>query len=269
MEFLLNNECLFYDIKGKGQPLIILHAMGTDHRSMAAWIEPLFDSIDGWQRVYIDIPAHGNSNKVNDIKSTQDMLNLILAFISSTFHNRSFALLGHSFGGYLAQGIMSERLNLVKGICLLAPALHLIERRLPHKEILERDNHLIEALDSDIQQSIHTLLVNQTEDYIDLFLKEIQPGRLLANREFLQSNWREQGYFLKQAPLQNKEEITQPSLMILGKQDAICGYMDHLSLLKRFKYLTFSILNNTGHLMQIEKRNLVQELVRDWIRTLK
>jgi pimeloyl-ACP methyl ester carboxylesterase len=268
MEFISGDERLFYRVEGEGHPLIILHAMGTDHRSMSAWIEPVFDHIDGVQRIYIDIPAHGKSNIVNRLKSTQDMLDLILAFIDSKLSSRTFSLLGHSFGGYLAQGIMSQKLGSIKGICLLAPALHLKERILPQKVVRDRDIQQIDALDPDIKQAIETLMVYQNKENIESFLKEIQPGRLLANREFLQSNWREKGYFLKNKPFSDTTHILQPSLIILGKQDAICGYEDHIPFINMFTNLTFSILNNAGHLIPIEKRESVQVLVRDWISTI-
>ena len=41
------------------------------------------------------------------------------------------------------------------------------------------------------------------------------------------SNWREKGYFLSEEPLNDVSTLTQPVLIILGKQDSICGYKDH------------------------------------------
>ena len=91
---------IFYEVIGEGVPILILHSMGTDHRSMKAWIEPIFKKINGYQRVYIDLPAHGNSIIDENLKSTDDMLTNILDFIDMAFLNMIFSLIGFSFGGY-------------------------------------------------------------------------------------------------------------------------------------------------------------------------
>jgi pimeloyl-ACP methyl ester carboxylesterase len=256
---------IFYEVVGEGTPLLILHSMGTDHRSMKAWLEPIFNNINGYQRIYIDLPAHGNSVIDKNLRSSNDMLTNILDFINNVFHNKIFSLIGYSFGGYLAQGILHYRQYQVKSICLLASALHLKERSLPEKVVLEKDEGLFSSLDSDIRSAFETLFVYQNKENLDYFLNEIQPGRFLANREFLTSNWREKGYFFSEEPFQNVENLRQPALIILGKQDSICGYKDYGLLLNKFPNSTHIILNKAGHMLHIEKRKIVQQLVEDWL----
>jgi pimeloyl-ACP methyl ester carboxylesterase len=269
MEFISGKNRLFYQIQGEGHPIYILHAMGTDHRSMAAWLEPIFGDLDRFQRIYIDIPAHGKTQIDSSIKSTEAMMNLILDFINESAQGQPFSLLGHSFGGYLAQGILAKRKKQVKGINLIAPALHLKERSLPQKVIKESDTQMLAALSPDIKAAIDTLLVVQSKKNIEAFLKEVQPGRLLADREFLQSNWREEGYFLSASPLEAAGCFQQKALLLLGKQDAICGYLDYFPFINKFPNLTFTILDEAGHLLPIEKRETVQALVKDWVKSLQ
>jgi pimeloyl-ACP methyl ester carboxylesterase len=256
---------IFYEVVGEGMPLLILHSMGTDHRSMKAWIEPIFKNINGYQRVYIDLPAHGYSVIDKNVKSTNDMLSNILDFIDTVFPNKIFSLIASSFGGYLAQGILHFRQDQVKSICLLASALHLKERNLPKKVVLEKNEGLLSALESDIRNAFETLMVYQNKENLDHFLSEIQPGRLLANRDFLTSNWREKGYFLSEEPFHDVSKLLQPALIILGKQDNICGYKDYDFLLNKFPNSTYVILNKAGHMLHIEKRKIVQQLVKDWL----
>ncbi|WP_285857011.1 hypothetical protein [Mesobacillus subterraneus] len=40
MDCEVRKGTIHYEILGKGFPLLILHAMRTDHRSMKAWIAP-------------------------------------------------------------------------------------------------------------------------------------------------------------------------------------------------------------------------------------
>lgn len=265
MIFKKEDNQLFYEKYGEGHPIIILHAMGTDHRSMKSWVEPIFNHINGFKRIYLDIPEHGLSKIGSCIKSTQNFLDLIQSFIESELNQQPFSLVGHSYGGYLAQEIMSENKDLVRGLCLLAPVLHQRDRNLPDKVFREVDNEYLDSLNPDIKSAINTLLVYQKKENIQLFLEEVQPGRLLANRKFLLSDWRKEGYLIKNDPLNHTDLLDYPTLLLLGKQDSICGYIDYTPFLEKFSNLTFTILDQAGHLMQIEKREVVQSLFKDWV----
>lgn len=67
-----------YEIIGEGYPLVFLHAMGTDHRSMQAWAEPHFAHTLGYQRIYIDLPAHGHSPVEDWVRTSDDLLSMLL-----------------------------------------------------------------------------------------------------------------------------------------------------------------------------------------------
>lgn len=34
---------IHFDVIGEGMPIIVLHPLGTDHRSMINWLEPVFE----------------------------------------------------------------------------------------------------------------------------------------------------------------------------------------------------------------------------------
>lgn len=54
MNCIVTKGNINYEVFGSGFPIIIMHSMGTDHRSMIPWIEPIFESLQGFQRIYID-----------------------------------------------------------------------------------------------------------------------------------------------------------------------------------------------------------------------
>lgn len=256
---------IHYEVCGEGFPILILHSMGTDYRSMKMWMEPIFSSIQGFQRYYIDLPAHGLSKIDESLKSTDDILNNILDFIEKILPNHFFYLVGFSFGGYLSQGILHYKRNQVRGICLLASALHLKEKILPKKVVYGKDMELLNTLDNDIRKAFETLMIVQNEENLIRFLNEIQPGRLLANRKFLTSSWRENEYFLSEVPFHDVESLPHSALIISGRNDSICGYKDHEFLIKIFPNSTFVVLNRAGHMLQIEKREIIQTLIKDWL----
>ncbi|NOV01201.1 alpha/beta fold hydrolase [Paenibacillus planticolens] len=267
MECQVSKGIINYEVCGEGSPIIVLHMMGTDHRSMKSWLEPIFIERNEWKRIYVDIPAHGKSAITDQVKGTDDMLDMIMEFIDTVLPNQMFSVIGASFGGYLAQGIIHKRSESIKGICLLAPVIHLpgSERKLPAKVVCEEDYSLFGELDEDISNAFQLLMVYQNKSNLLTFLKEIQPGRSVANREFLASDWRKEGYYFKFEPFSNVEQLQQPALIILGRQDSICGFEDQMKLLRKFNHASFAILDQAGHMIQIEQRETTISLVKDWL----
>jgi len=107
MQIKVAKGSINYERFGRGFPILILHSMGTDHRSMKPWLEPIFSQLQGVQRIYIDLPAHGKSCIDDSLRSSDDMLLNLLDFIDQLFPDQGFSLVGFSFGGYLAQGIFA------------------------------------------------------------------------------------------------------------------------------------------------------------------
>lgn len=48
MSCVVTKTSINYEIFGSGFSIIIKHSMGTDHRSMMPWIEPIFESLQGF-----------------------------------------------------------------------------------------------------------------------------------------------------------------------------------------------------------------------------
>ncbi|WP_409250890.1 alpha/beta fold hydrolase [Bacillus sp. SCS-153A] len=225
---------IHYKVIGKGRPFVILHSMGTDHRAMEAWLEPIFNEVDSCKRVYVDLPAHGYSTINEDFKGTEQMAGNIMEFIEKTLGGEKFSLIGMSYGGYIAQGILDVMGEQVEGIALLVPAVHNRSNPLPQKVVFECEQEMMEELDRDVKTAFQTLMVVQTDTMLKRFRAEIQPGRELADRVFLTSNWRDKNYFFKKEPFIEQKSISIPALFLTGKQDFICGYEDQYELYKSF-----------------------------------
>ncbi|QDP39180.1 alpha/beta fold hydrolase [Radiobacillus deserti] len=258
MKYQAGNNILHYFVEGSGHPVFVLHGIGTDHRAMKGWLEPIFVEREGFQRIYVDLPWHGES-VCKGITSTVEARNILSTFLTDLIGERSYSIIGHSYGGYVAQGLISDHLT---GLCLITPAIHKKERDVPSKTAYNRDESALAEVDSDIRTAFETLMVDQSADNLQLFLSEVQPGRSLADRKFLTSNWREFGYFFESDPLAKRYDGR--ALIIAGKLDAICGYKDYYKIIENMPNSTFAVLPS-GHLPQIEKRQTVQHLVNDWL----
>ncbi|MFC5469301.1 alpha/beta fold hydrolase [Cohnella suwonensis] len=83
MKCELSNASIHYEMYGEGRPIIFLHALSLDFQSMKNVFEPLFTSRLGWKRIYVDLPGMGESKAENWMKSSDDILAVILKFIDS------------------------------------------------------------------------------------------------------------------------------------------------------------------------------------------
>ncbi|MGF2616551.1 alpha/beta fold hydrolase [Rossellomorea aquimaris] len=260
---------IHYKIIGEGRPVFILHSMWTDYRAMENWLEPIFSKHEKFKRIYLDLPAHGKSTISKEFKGTDHFIENIISFIGQTIGNEHFSLLGMSYGAYAAQGIMTRMIERVKGIALIVPGVHNRTGKLPDKVVLGREEGLGKDLAEDITRAFETLMAIQTKNSWDLFLKEIQPGRELADREFLTSDWRENHYFLESDPFSSLESIEVPALFLMGKQDWICGWEDQYEVFKKFTRASFIVLDGAGHMLHIEKREMASACVNEWLAALK
>ena len=73
------------------------------------------------------------------------MLQVILQFIDHVIPNQSFTLVGHSYAGYLARGLVYHRPQVIEGLCLLVPWIKYAhqDRLTPEKITLRADPTLL------------------------------------------------------------------------------------------------------------------------------
>ncbi|WP_420397167.1 alpha/beta fold hydrolase [Nioella sp.] len=100
--------------KGSGRNLLVLHGATLDHRHMVETVEPLFKAREGWRRIYVDLPGHGQS-PTEGVVTQEDLLSRVAAFMVATFPDEPFAIIGESRGSYIAQGLAYLRPDLVEG----------------------------------------------------------------------------------------------------------------------------------------------------------
>ncbi|MDZ5418671.1 alpha/beta hydrolase [Lacticaseibacillus rhamnosus] len=106
---------LHYNKIGVGKTIYFLHGMGLDGHSMAAFYEPRFTSEERhFARLYPDLPGMGNSPATSALQSADDVLAQVHAFIQATSEGPCY-LVGHSYGGYLALGLLARFPNEFSG----------------------------------------------------------------------------------------------------------------------------------------------------------
>lgn len=265
MEFKIKNTSINYEIIGDGKPIVMLHGYYVDHRLMAGCMETVFSNIEGYKRIYLDLPGMGKSGSADWIKSSDDMLEVVMSFIEEIIPKEHFLIAGQSYGGYLARGVIHKMADRIDGILLICPLIlaDYKKRTVEEHLVLVKDSELLATMTTEEAEEFDASFVVQSQKIYERNLNEVMCGVNIADAKFLQK-LQQNGYpFSFDVDKVNK--IDKPTLLLLGKQDDCVGYKDAWQILENFSRATFAILDGAGHNLQLEQEELFNSLVTNWL----
>jgi len=259
----LKNATIKYLSYGEGYPILIMHGHGpNDHQYMMYDFEPLFEQRSGWQRIYVDLPGHGQTVWPDWVTSPDQILDLICDFIDQIIPGKPFTLAGLSWGGELSLGLIDRRAEMVEGLFLSVPATNVekSKRKLPDHITLVEDHSFTEDLQED-EKWITDYLVVQNRSFLDRLRREIfqvsrENDKLGTDWDLLRAHY---SFDPKQVFLD------KPTLILTGRQDRAVGYRDAWDLIENFPRATYAVLDRAGHFLSIEQRTLMQALINEWL----
>jgi len=260
---------VYCEVTGEGKPVVMVHGMGVDHRTMKGCMEPVFQSrSEGWKRIYFDLPGMGRTPGADWIASSDDMYRFVLAFIDEIIPHEPFLIVGESYGGYLARAVARERPGAVEGMLLIGPLVVADDklRDVPPLSVIHRDAKLENTLDEEERHFLDLFLVNQTAANWERFQAEMLAGFECADPEV---NARIRGDIAAYTFTFDVDDLAapfeKPCLILTGRQDCLVGYRDAWKLLKNYPRGSFVVLDLAGHGMQIDQAGLFNALVGEWL----
>lgn len=266
MECDLEDIKIYYEIYGEGCPVLMIHGWPVDHRIMKGCMEPLFKTRSSYKRIYFDLPGMGKTKSEDWINSSDDFLNIILDFIENVIPDQNFLLVGESYGGYLARGLIEEKYDLIDGILFLVPVIiaNHDKRILPNPNILVKDSNYLSTLSPDELEIIEDVASVINQRVCERGKEEGINAIKIADMEFL-DRVQENAYAFSFDVDNTYESFDKPTLFILGRQDSNVGYHDAVNIIEKFPRATYAILDKAGHVAQIEQEKLFNYLTHDWL----
>lgn len=268
MECGLGDVTVYYEVFGEGKPILMLHGWSIDHHHMVSAMEPVFERREGWKRFYPDLPGHGGTPGAGWITDQDHMLEVIVRFIDAVIPGERFAIAGASAGGYLARGVVYRRSAWVDGLLLTVPAVVTDDskRALPDHVTLAEDPSFISGLGPEEAKVIENVpIVAQSPEALEAVRSALRAGQM-ADHVFLsriRQNPEKYAFsFDVDAP---GEPFPAPTLIVVGRQDAICGYRDAWDILENYPRATFAVLDRAGHLLEAEQAGLYHALMDEWL----
>ena len=253
-----------YEIIGEGVPVLIIHGWGIDRTTMQGAFEPVFESLGGYKRFYIDLPGMGMSEH-GDVHNSDDILVLLHGFAVEVIGER-FMLVGQSYGGLLSRGFVNRFRELVLKLILLVPCVipGVRQGRVEPHRIIEKDDALLASLSKEDYDSFTLMNVVLTAPVWERYKKNLMPALARADWDFLNSDL-EGSFSFDVDDMEPVPEI--PTLIIAAKQDTEVGYKDQFDLMRIYPSSTYCAVEKAGHNLQIEQPEIFENIVRSWLIT--
>ena len=266
MKCKIKNVSINYEVIGEGKPIVMIHGYYTDYRVMTGCMEPLISDKESYKRIYIDLPGMGESESAAWINNSDTMLNIVIDVIEKIIPDENFLLVGESYGGYLARGVMYKMAARIDGVLLICPVIIADhnKRNVPAHIVLVKDDKLLSKLTPEKAENFNCGAVVQSEKIYERYENEIMAGVKIADSNFLR-NFRKNGYVFSFDVDNSNNKFDKPVLMLVGKQDNCVGYKDQWGILENFPRATFAILDRAGHNLQIEQAAVFNSLVNEWL----
>jgi len=259
----ISGTTVFYQVRGEGKPILMLHGLYSDHKAMIFTMEPHLAQRDGWRRIYLDLPGHGKTPAPKWVVSHDQVLDILEQFIDRVIPGERFLVAGGSYGGYLTQGLIYRRAARIDGVLLIVPVIvpQPVPEDLPPRTVVVRDPAIVAQAQAENLAGFDELAVTQSTDALSDFrvLKASPP----PDQEFLDRLSAGPAFTFDVDAL--PWPFPAPTVFILGRQDHWFGYRDAWRILENYPRATFAVLDGAGHVVTAEKKALFGALLRDWL----
>lgn len=258
---------LYFETVGVGHPIIFIHGMGLDSHSMKSFYEPLLTQSeqDSLCRIYLDLPGMGASEIPHTLYNADNLVEQINSF-SHAISSEQVGLVSHSYGGYLALGLLSQfQKSFVAGF-LTAPVVianHATRHVAPHKLIIK------EKLTDNSDAFADYLAMNVVID--SRSCHQYQKLILPAAQNFNQPFWdtmKTKGTYRLNKETSMASLVKQPVTMLLGQNDNEVGYMDQLAFAEGHANIHAQVLQNAGHNLMIDAPTTVATQFHTFLNSL-
>jgi pimeloyl-ACP methyl ester carboxylesterase len=173
---------IYYEIRGIGKPIFLLHGLALDH---SIWLEMADYYADQAQFIIPDLRGHGRTALGDADATLEQFANDVIRLADHLGHEK-FILAGHSMGGYIALALAEAYPERLAGLAMVTSnaradspekregrlgdaksvltegtkriANTLIQRLMPEGELAQPDEHLCEVVLNSLPEGFANVL---------------------------------------------------------------------------------------------------------------
>lgn len=266
----LNGLDYYYQVRGFGLPLVLLHGFTG---SSANWLEVLNPFSNHFQVVLIDLPGHGRtaSSSIPE-RYTMEMVSHDLITIAKALNLSTFNLLGYSMGGRLALYMAARYPAYIKSLILesASPGLETTAQR---QVRIQNDNRLASEIELNgvpaFVERWQRLPLFATQQRLPKAEREtLHHQRLSNSASGLAYSLRGMGTGQQPSLWFELDSIDLPVLILAGELDKKYVRIAQ-QMAAMIPQAGLNIIADAGHNIHLEKTQIFVATVLDFLNSLK
>ncbi|HYF29693.1 MAG TPA: alpha/beta hydrolase [Chitinophagaceae bacterium] len=258
-KLLFQGKNLWYRLRGEGQPVMLVHGFGEDHR---IWDEQVIQLEKRFRVILPDLPGSGDSELAPDV--SMDNMAEALYVILQEEEIDSIALFGHSMGGYVALAFAEKYPNVVSALGLVHSTAYADneEKKATRRKGIEFiRNHGVHEFLKGIVPNLFSAATKQA--YPELVTRLIDRYRNMDSYALI-------AYYEAMMQRPDRTEVLKnfkrPVLFMAGEQDTVIPH-DHVVQQSGLTLLShLHVLHRSGHMGMWEEPNECGFILEDFIK---
>lgn len=246
-------EIAFHYVEhGAGRPVLVLHGAGVDHGEPEACFEPVFGGLEGFRRIYPDLPGMGRTAASDGMRSAEDVLDTMLDFAAEVTGGTAYLLVGHSADAYYAQAMAARAPRQVAGLALVCPLLPGL-RDVPEHRVVVGSGEIGD-------DAFRSYFVVQSPEMLERYERYVAPAAALVDRAALErigERW--------ELPPDPGPAYAGPTLIVAGRLDSTVGHAAAADLVDQYQHASLAVVDDAGHALPHEQPALLRALVDEWL----
>ena len=264
----LNGTELFYVEVGEGVPCLVMHGgLGFDHTYLHPWLDPLGDVM---HLVYYDHRGNGRSGRPPSDTITFEQLCADADALREHLGFEKVAVVGHSFGGFIALEYALRYPERISHLILLdtAPTLDYADEIEANARRKGATQEQLEALDASAEDEAESWRLWKLIEPLyfrtfDADLAERVMGKTVISVEAADAG---------EAIIEDWDltprlgEISAPTLILVGRDDFVCPPSQAKIMHEGIPNSELVIFGRSGHVPYVEEPEAFFDAVRGWLR---
>lgn len=254
-------------VVGRGHPTVVLPSFSLDGRSMARVFEPAFlaqdaaaDPSGGVARIYLDLPGTGASPAAHP--TSDAVLDAVTTTVDDTVGAAAFSVVGWSYGGYLALGLLRRLADRVASALLVCTGTRIgpADRDLSGTRASPDAPGWLTGAPAHLHGHLHQAVGRRTAT-VAARVAALLVGNSPTDDAYL-GRLRRDGFALAD---ENAATVTdRPVVVLAGRRDRVAGYRSMLDALSGFDRGDLLLSATAGHYLPVEDPELLVAGVARW-----
>lgn len=252
---------LFYEDKGVGQTVVLLHGFCGSH---AYWKYVTDDLSEYYRVIAIDLRGHGKSAVPEDSYTIADMAN-DLKLLLDKLEVEHASIIGHSLGGYIALSFAEQYKEYVEGLGLIHSTAYPDSEKAKQGRLKAIESIQSQGMEGFIDRLSEKLFAPQN---LEPFKGEVEFIKTIGYATKIQGavgaleamkNREDKIQFLK--------EYNKPLLLVAGQEDQIIPIEKTFAI--EGEHVSQILLEKSGHMGMLEEPQAIIEALNTFLEDIK